>query len=78
MTKISTPHLCAGARIRYHEVVSLATTTGRFRMPWSAGVAAPPLFAVDFATVGAVVALAIVGLIAGGVVLSYFSGVGRS
>jgi hypothetical protein len=34
------------------------------------------LFAVDFATVGAVVALAIVGLIALGVVLSYFSGVG--
>jgi cell division protease FtsH len=44
-------------------------------MSWSAGSIARPLFAVDFATVGAVVALALVGLIAGGVVLSYFSGI---
>jgi len=34
-----------------------------------------PLFAVDFTTVGAVVALALLGLVAGGVVLGYFSGV---
>jgi hypothetical protein len=37
---------------------------------------ARPLFAVDFTTVGAVVALTLLGLIAVGVVLSYFSGVG--
>ena len=33
------------------------------------------LFAVDFATVGAVIALALLGLVVAGVVLSYFSGV---
>jgi hypothetical protein len=35
----------------------------------------PPLFAVDFATIGAAVALALIGLVAAGVVLSYYTGV---
>ena len=35
----------------------------------------PPLLAVDIAAVGAAVALALIGVIAAGVVLSYFSGV---
>ena len=35
----------------------------------------PPLLAVDFATVGAAVALVLIGLVAAGVVVSYFAGV---
>ncbi|HEX4613034.1 MAG TPA: ATP-binding protein [Urbifossiella sp.] len=35
----------------------------------------PPLLAVDFATVGTAVALVLIGLIAAGVVVSYFAGV---
>jgi len=35
----------------------------------------PPLLAVDFATVGAAVALVLIGMVAAGVVVSYFAGV---